>query len=196
MGASEAGWRGFGSLRAQDGTGTCDASDGYKSCSYRPVLYTGVPLEANKPLRVLIAENHRDLSDVMSQLIDTEPDMQCVGQVSNATEVLSAARDASADVLILDLMLQGGSGLPLVEQLTSALPALRVIIFSGLANSEEVAREVQRRGAAAFITKGCDFQVLLDALRPNPTPRMAGKSTEPRKNPRRLSAARIAVRPS
>ena len=123
-------------------------------------------MELTKPLRVLIAENHRDLSDVMSQLIDTEPDMQCVGQVSDAAEVLSAARSASADVLILDLMLQGGSGLPLVEQLTHAMPDLRVIIFSGLANSDEVSREVKRRGAAAFVTKGSDFQVLLDALRP------------------------------
>lgn len=123
-------------------------------------------MELTKPLRVLIAENHRDLSDVMSQLIDTEPDMQCVGQVSDAAEVLSAARRACADVLILDLMLQGGSGLPLVEQLTHAMPDLRVIIFSGLANSDEVAREVKRRGAAAFVTKGSDFQVLLDALRP------------------------------
>jgi DNA-binding NarL/FixJ family response regulator len=123
-------------------------------------------LELTKPLRVLIAENHRDLSDVMSQLIDTEPDMQCVGQVSDAAEVLSAARSAAADVLILDLMLQGGSGLPLVEELTHAMPDLRVIIFSGLANSDEVSREVKRRGAAAFVTKGSDFQVLLDALRP------------------------------
>ena len=127
---------------------------------------SGEALELTKPLRVLIAENHRDLSDVMSQLIDTEPDMQCVGQVSDAAEVLSAARSASADVLILDLMLQGGSGLPLVEELTHAMPDLRVIIFSGLANSDEVAREVKRRGAAAFVTKGSDFQVLLDALRP------------------------------
>jgi DNA-binding NarL/FixJ family response regulator len=126
-------------------------------------------LEATKPLRVLIAENHRDLSDVMSQLIDTEPDMQCVGQVSNAREVLTAVRNASANVLILDLMLQGGSGLPLLEELTSALPDLRVIIFSGLANSEEVAREVKRRGAAAFVSKGCDFQVLLDTLRSSGT---------------------------
>lgn len=142
--------------------------------SDRPILPTGIALEATKPLRVLIAENHRDLSDVMSQLIDTEPDMHCVGQVSDATEVLAAARDASADVLILDLMLQGGSGLPLVEELTNAMPELRVIIFSGLANSEEVAREVKRRGAAAFVTKGCDFRVLLDALRPSQAPRLAG----------------------
>src|SRR6185503_4656353 len=136
-------------------------SGGNESCSDRPVLHTGVPLEANRPLRVLIAENHRDLSEVMSQLIDTEPDMRCVGQVSDATQVLPAVQDASADVLILDLMLQGGSGMPLIEQLTSAMPDLRVIVFSGLANSEEVEREAKRRGAAAFVTKGCDFHVLL-----------------------------------
>jgi DNA-binding NarL/FixJ family response regulator len=116
-------------------------------------------------MRVLIAENHRDLSEVMSQLIDTEPDMHCVGQVSDAGEVLSSARDLAADILILDLTLQGGSGLPLIEQLTTALPDLRVIVFSGLANSEEISREAKRRGAAAYVTKGCDIQVLFDAMR-------------------------------
>jgi len=51
-------------------------------------------LETYKPVRVLIAENQRDLSDVMSELIDTEPDMQCVGQVSDASQVVAAARIA------------------------------------------------------------------------------------------------------
>jgi DNA-binding NarL/FixJ family response regulator len=122
-------------------------------------------LEEHKPLRVLIAENHRDLSEVMSQLIDTEPDMRCVGQVSDAGDVLSMARSVSADILILDLTLQGGSGLPLIEQLTTALPDLRVIVFSGLANSDEISREAKRRGAAAYVTKGCDIQLLFDAMR-------------------------------
>ncbi len=126
-------------------------------------------MQTDRPLRVLIAENHRDLSDVMSQLIDAEPDMQCVGQVSDAAQVLPAARETRADVLVLDLMLQGGSGLPLIEQLTGAIPKLRVIVFSGLANSEEVEREAKRRGAAAFVTKGCDFHILMEALRPDAT---------------------------
>lgn len=115
----------------------------------------------------MIAENHRDLSEVMGQLIDAEPDLHCVARVSEAARVLPAARETSADVLILDLMLQGGSGLPLIEQLSSTLPQLRVVVFSGLANSEEVEREAKRRGAAAFVTKGCDFKVLLDAVRPD-----------------------------
>jgi DNA-binding NarL/FixJ family response regulator len=123
-------------------------------------------LQEPKPLlRVLIAENHEDLSEIMSQLINTEPDMRCVGQVSDAGEVLAAARRTAADALILDLMLQGGSGLPLIGELAQALPALRIIVFSGLAFSEDVAHEAKRRGAAAFIPKGGDFAVLLSALR-------------------------------
>jgi DNA-binding NarL/FixJ family response regulator len=118
-----------------------------------------------KSIRVLIAENHRDLSEVMSQLIDTEPDMRCVGQVTDASEVLPRAQEAAANAVILDLTLQGGSGLPLIEQLTTAMPELRVIVFSGLANSEEVSREAKRRGAAAYVCKGSDIQVLFDALR-------------------------------
>ena len=108
-------------------------------------------------MRVLIAENHRDLSDIMSQLINTEPDMRCVGQVADAGDVVEAARRTEADALILDLMLQGGSGLPLVTELAQALPSLRIIIFSGVAFSEDVAREARRRGAAARANDGADF---------------------------------------
>jgi DNA-binding NarL/FixJ family response regulator len=122
-------------------------------------------LQEQKSIRVLIAENHPDLSEVMSQLIDTEPDMRCVGQVSDASEVLTRAQEAAADALILDLTLQGGSGLPLIEQLTSAMPDLRVIVFSGVANSDEVSREAKRRGAAAYVSKGSDLKILFDALR-------------------------------
>jgi DNA-binding NarL/FixJ family response regulator len=85
--------------------------------------------------------------------------------VTDASEVLPKAQESSADAVILDLTLQGGSGFPLIEQLTTAMPELRVIVFSGLANSEEVSREVKRRGAAAYVCKGSDIQVLFDALR-------------------------------
>jgi len=118
-----------------------------------------------KPLRVLIAENHRDLSEAVARIIDSEPDMHCVGQVPNVAEVARAARDASADALILDLSLQGGSSLQLIEELSTQLPGLRIVVFSGLANAEEAARETKRRGAAEFVSKGSDFTVLLSALR-------------------------------
>ena len=118
-----------------------------------------------KTLRVLIAENHPDLSEVMGHIIDAEPDMHCVGRIASANEVISKARDSSADALVLDLTLQGGSGFQLINELSAELPDLRIVVFSGLAHSEEAARECKRRGAADFVPKGSDFKVLLGALR-------------------------------
>ena len=126
-----------------------------------------------KPLRVLIAENHPDLSEAVARIIDSEPDMHCVGQVPRVSDVSQAARDASADALVLDLSLQGGSSLTLIEELASSMPGLRIVVFSGLANAEEAARETKRRGAAEFVSKGCDFTVLLDAIRRAPETKSA-----------------------
>jgi len=116
-------------------------------------------------LRVLVAENHSDLSEVISRIVDAEPDMHCVGRVASVSEVLEAAVESQADAIVLDLSLHGGSGMQLIEELNQALPRLRIIVFSGLANAEEAARETKRRGAAEFVSKGCDFNVLLGALR-------------------------------
>jgi DNA-binding NarL/FixJ family response regulator len=118
-----------------------------------------------RPLRVLIAENHPDLSEALSHIIDAEDDMHCVGRVADASEVLAAARDTQADALVLDLGLRGGSGMDLIENLAAQIPSLRIIVFSGLADSEQAVRESKRRGATDFVTKGCDFSVLLNALR-------------------------------
>jgi DNA-binding NarL/FixJ family response regulator len=123
-----------------------------------------VTLSVAKPLRVVIAENHADLSDVVARLIDAEPDMHCVGQVRAATDVIAAVRESSADALVLDLSLQGGSGMGLIEDLATRLPQLRIVVFSGLAN-DDLARETIHRGAAAFVIKGSDPNVLLDELR-------------------------------
>jgi DNA-binding NarL/FixJ family response regulator len=150
-------------VAAVAGTGVAQEA-GLYSAPQPELDHTGA-VAVGKPLRVLIAENHPDLSEAVARIIDSEPDMRCVGQVPNVAGVLPAARDSAAEVIILDLSLHGGSSMQLIEELTTELPALRIVVFSGLANAEEAARETKRRGAAEFVPKGCDFNVLLDALR-------------------------------
>ena len=117
-----------------------------------------------KHLRVLIAENHADLSESLAEMIDSEPDMRCVGRVASAAAVLQAVQGSGANVLVLDLGLQGGSGFELIEGLAESVPELRIVVFSGLCN-DVLQREILQRGAAAFVTKGSDPQVLLGELR-------------------------------
>ena len=126
-------------------------------------------MQQQTALGFLSGDNPRFLCVAIRQHIHTAPHCHGVGQVPPAAEVLPKARESSADVLILDLTLQGGSGLPLIEELTTAMPELRVIVFSGVANSDEVSREAKRRGAAEYVSKGCDIQILFKALRTGAT---------------------------
>ena len=97
-------------------------------------------------MRVLVAENHPDLSEAVARIVDTEPDMLCVGQVANVSEVLPVARESSAQALVLDLSLTGGSSLQLIEELIAGIPGLHIVVFSGLANAEEAEREIDGAG--------------------------------------------------
>ena len=98
-----------------------------------------------KSIRVLIAENHRDLSEVMSQLIDTEPDMRCVGQVTDASEVLPKAREAAADK---DVFVGGGASV--INQYLAAglvdeveLQVVPLVLGSGARLLEGVGPEIK-----------------------------------------------------
>ena len=88
---------------------------------------------------------------------------QAEGQAATARRVCTHMRDTAYEVYN---SAKSGQDSELLSEsyreLAEALPRLRIIVFSGLALSEEVAREAKRRGAAAFVTKGADFRVLLE----------------------------------
>jgi DNA-binding NarL/FixJ family response regulator len=115
-------------------------------------------------LRVVVADDNADLARVLGDLIDGEPDLECVARVASADGVLAVSRAAAADILLLDVRLQGGTGIDLLEQLKRELPRLRVLVFTGYAQPELEA-EALRRGADGFVAKNGDLDALLEGIR-------------------------------
>ncbi|MEJ1963950.1 MAG: hypothetical protein WDO56_21345 [Gammaproteobacteria bacterium] len=72
------------------------------------------------------------MSEAVARIVDTEPDMRCVGQVANVSDVLPVARESSAQALVLDLSLTGGSSLQLIEELVADIPGLHIVVFSSV----------------------------------------------------------------
>lgn len=134
----------------------------------RPAESTG-PGPARAPLRVLIAEDSNDLRRVLATLIDGEPDLECVGTVAVPERLLATTGELDPDVLVLDLVLEGGSALHLIGALRKAHPRLRIILHSGYVGSVVLA-EARRRGATACVAKGGDYRDLMDAIRGFTTP--------------------------
>lgn len=120
-------------------------------------------------LRVLIAEDSNDLRRVLATLIDSEPDLECVGTVAAPERLLGTTSELEPDVLVLDLVLEGGSALHLIRTLRDEHPRLRIILHSGYVGSVVLA-EARRRGATACVAKGGDYRDLMDAIRGFTTP--------------------------
>jgi two-component system response regulator DesR len=115
-------------------------------------------------IRVLIAEDNGDLRRVLSGVVDAEADMECVGCVAAPDQVLPLARAVRPNVVVLDLLLEGGSSMHVIRELKAVLPETRIVMYSGY-GSDVTERESKRRGAAAFVVKSGDPEPLLAAIR-------------------------------
>jgi two-component system, NarL family, response regulator DevR len=128
----------------------------------REEISTGAASARRK--RVLIAEDSDDLRHVLAKVIDCEPDLRCVGAVAVPEQLLSAVAKLQPDVLVLDLVLEGGTSMHMIQRLRAAHPDLRIVLYSGYVGSV-VLGEARKRGAAACVAKSDDYDNLMDAIR-------------------------------
>ena len=116
------------------------------------------------PLRVLIAEDNADLRDLLVTLVSAEPDLRCVGTAEDVDAVLSSTVEQKADVLVLDLELQGRSSIDVLRTVRRNGSKITIIVFSGHSHPEMI-RHTLAAGADAYVPKNGDFELLLDAIR-------------------------------
>lgn len=117
------------------------------------------------PIRVLVAEDNEDLRDLLVTLISAEDDLECVGTASDVDAVIAACTTKSdADVLVLDLELQGRSSVDVLKTVRSAGSKITIIVFSGHSHPEMI-RHTLAAGADAYVPKSGDFELLFDAIR-------------------------------
>jgi len=116
------------------------------------------------PLRVLIAEDNADLRDLLVTLVSAEPDLKCVGTANDVDAVISSTTEHKADVLVLDLELQGRSSIDVLKAVRGNGSKITIIVFSGHSHPEMI-RHTLAAGADAYIPKSGDFEMLLDAIR-------------------------------
>lgn len=116
------------------------------------------------PLRVLVAEDNDDLRELLVTLISAEPDLRCVGTAKDVDSVLACTVEHHADVLVLDLELQGRSSIDLLKTVRKNGSKITIIVFSGHSHPEMI-RHTLAAGADAYVPKSGDYELLLDAIR-------------------------------
>ncbi len=116
------------------------------------------------PATIAIGENHPDLALTLSVLIDLQDDLRCIGHAPTGSGLLAIAEREPADAYLVDLALDDGSSVPMIQTLRSRQPACVIIAFTGLGNPS-LAEQCQRAGCDATLEKNGSVTQLLETLR-------------------------------
>ncbi|SDC22077.1 response regulator [Streptomyces prasinopilosus] len=117
-------------------------------------------------IRVLLADDQALLRSAFRVLVDSEPDMEVVGEASDGAEAVRLARERRADVVLMDIRMPGTDGLA-ATRLIGADPELdgvRVVILTTFEVDDYVVQSL-RAGASGFLGKGSEPGELLSAIR-------------------------------
>lgn len=121
------------------------------------------PAPARK-IRILLVDDHAVIRMGLTTAASDAPDMHVVADVETGQEAIDAYRKHRPDVVVLDLRLQGLSGLDTIRLLREEFKAARILIFTNYAKGEEI-YQVLKAGAAGFVLKGMPLDRLLEAIR-------------------------------
>jgi CheY-like chemotaxis protein len=125
--------------------------------------YTTRMTHAPAPIKVLVAEDNRDLADAMCELLRGEPDIDVVAVVDDASSLLEAVRGHGPRVVILDLNLASGSSVPAMQAARHERP-VGIVVYSGY-DRADVAAALPPLGPCEFVSKTGEVADLVAAVR-------------------------------
>ena len=116
------------------------------------------------PISLIVADDHAVVRRGVRALFESEPDFTVLAAAADGAETVRLTESLKPDVLILDLMMPGLSGLEALRILRERSPRTKTVILSMYLSSSFVVQALQN-GATGYVLKGCPEETLLQAAR-------------------------------
>ncbi len=116
------------------------------------------------PTRVLIVDDHPTLRDGLRAILDTQEDMQVVGEAGNGVEAVERAAVLRPDVVLMDLEMPAMDGVEATRRLHELLPDTPVIVLTAFDTDDRIIGAVEA-GAQGYLLKGAGREEIFRATR-------------------------------
>ena len=118
------------------------------------------------PIRVLVVDDHSLVRAGFRSILSGEDDIDVVGEAKDGAEAVAAAVRELPDVVLMDIRMPGTDGLEATRQITAnpGLQGTKVIVLTTF-DLDEYVFGALKAGASAFLLKGVEPPVLIDAVR-------------------------------
>jgi two-component system response regulator NreC len=115
-------------------------------------------------IRVFVTDDHTLFRQGIETLVGSEPDMEIVGQASNAIDAIAQAAEVKPDVVLMDIGMTGLSSFEATRQIRKNRPETR-ILFLTMYDDEDYLVESMQAGGAGYVLKDSPASQLLNAIR-------------------------------
>lgn len=115
-------------------------------------------------LEVLVADDHAIIRDGLKKILEDTDDLVVAGEAANGNVVMEKVRARDWNLLVLDISMPGRNGLELIKLVKAERPKLPILVFS-MHHEEQYAVRAIRAGAAGYLSKEGDTDLLLPAMR-------------------------------
>ena len=117
----------------------------------------------NKPIRIVIADDHDLVRQGIRSFVETHADLAIVGEASDAAQAVKLCAQHKPDVALIDLVMPGG-GIEATRAIRAASPSTQVVLLTSFEDVQQIVAAIQA-GALSCLLKDVDADALADALR-------------------------------
>jgi len=115
-------------------------------------------------IKLLIVDDHHLVRTGLRNIITAAGGIEIVGEAGTGEQAIRLNRELEPDVILMDIGLPGLSGFETSERIMNARPDVRIIALTAHTQPPFPARLLEM-GAAGFLTKACDADELIGAIR-------------------------------
>jgi two-component system response regulator NreC len=115
-------------------------------------------------IRLLVVDDHPIVRAGLRKLLDTQADMEVVGEASNGLTGVERALALEPDVAVMDITMEGMGGLAATREIRERVPRTRVLVLT-VHNSVEYLRQTLDAGATGYVLKQAADMELAVAIR-------------------------------
>ncbi|MEV7169951.1 response regulator transcription factor [Streptomyces sp. NPDC093224] len=119
----------------------------------------------NTPIKVMIADDQMMVRQGFTVLLDTQPDIEVVGQAVDGADAVAKVAELAPDVVLMDIRMPGMGGIEATSLITAAPDCSAKVLVLTTFDLDEYVYEALRAGASGFLLKDASADQLAEAVR-------------------------------
>ena len=121
-------------------------------------------MNENELIRVLIVDDHAVVRAGLRKVLESEPDIEVVGEAGDAQNAVFQTRTTKPDVILMDVVMPGKTGIEAIPEVLHDAPEVKVLILS-MEDDPRYVREAFEAGAVGYVLKEAADTELVAAVR-------------------------------